>query len=80
MPPVSLQLSSEIEFKEDNMDYAHGDPGRAGHLVDIDRARPKRTDDPLPGSGSVVGRSASSSLPLALSRGGGASTWVSAGG
>ena len=45
---MSLQLSREIEFQQNDMDLAHRDAGGAGDLVDIDRARSKRADDPLP--------------------------------
>jgi hypothetical protein len=45
---VSLQLSREIEFQQNDMHLAHRDAGGPGDLVDVEWARAKRADDPLP--------------------------------
>jgi hypothetical protein len=46
--PVSLQLSREIEFKQNDMHLAYRNAGGTGDLIDVDRAWSKRADDPLP--------------------------------
>ena len=43
-----MQLFREIEFQQNDMHLAHRDARGPGYLVDIDRARPERADDPLP--------------------------------
>ena len=45
---MSLQLFREIELQQNDMDLAYRHAGGPGDLVDIDRARPKRADDPPP--------------------------------